>query len=114
MVSAARAGALGMRTVHQADPKAQLLVRVGPGSAVATKSHTAAAGDDDDGSGDEAASLDAALAGGAADNDLKVVGLCLGRLRDILWSSEYERQVRMAAGSGFTMECSAAHVDLQG
>jgi len=60
---------MGMRTIHQADAKAQLLVRVAAPSGSAA---SAASVREDDGSGDEAAALDAALQGGAADSDLKV------------------------------------------
>lgn len=61
-------GAMGTRTIHQADAKAQLLVRVAPSASAAS----AASAGEDDGSGDEAAALDAALQGGAADSNLKV------------------------------------------
>ncbi len=59
---------MGTRTIHQADAKAQLLVRVAPSASAAS----AASAGEDDGSGDEAAALDAALQGGAADSNLKV------------------------------------------
>jgi hypothetical protein len=66
---------MGVRTQHQLDAKAQLVVRTtrdpaavgfGPGRGAA-----GAAGGADEGSGDEAAALDAAAAGAPADGELR-------------------------------------------
>ena len=59
------AGALGMRTVHQVDAKAQLLVRMLPKQTggLAAAEQRAAADDNNEGSGDEAGWLDAAASG---------------------------------------------------
>lgn len=79
-----------MRTIHQADAKAQLLVRVAapelPASGGTASGNISGdipgAAAEDDGSGDETAALDAVLQGGAADSDLKA-SKCrvLGRAR---------------------------------
>ena len=64
------AGAMGVRTIHQAEAKAQLLVRVSGGGPGAAASQSGGAGNAD--SGDEAETLDAWMEGATGGTELKV------------------------------------------